>query len=316
VCQTNHLISIDSSQTSLANCPQFQTNACIMLKQDTVVLIGSGYMARFMLSLTDFYADVRYTSRNPHQNLRWVPPNQRVRFDLGQPDTWSNVSPGGDLLWCFPAVPLSSVQQFAAHIKGSFRKLVILGSTSAYDVAGIHHYPPPWIDESAPINLSKPRVQGEEFLRKECGAIVLRVSGIYGPNRNPLDWIRSGRVSPSRKYVNLIHVEDLATMCLAALERGQAGEVYNVSDGMPRTWNEIYMIARDRWHLPTIPEQPVQESGKRIETRKLRDKLGESLRHRELFASLDVLERAKCALKEGSSRRSSDNDAGGNTPEG
>ena len=272
-------------------------------------------MARFMLSLTDFYTDVRYTSRDPHQNLTWVLPKQRVRFDLAQPDTWSDVPLGGDLLWCFPAVPLNSVQQFAARIKGSFRKLVVLGSTSAYDVAGVHHYPPPWIDESAPINLSKPRVQGEEFLRKECGAIVLRVSGIYGPNRNPLDWIRAGRVSPSRKYVNLIHVEDLATTCLAALERGQAGEVYNVSDGMPRTWNEIYMIARDRWHLPTIPEQPVQESGKRIETHKLRDTLGESLRHRDLFASLEVLEQANCALKEGSSKRSSDKTAGENTPE-
>jgi hypothetical protein len=286
------------------------------IKRETAIVLGSGYLARFMLSLTRFYDDIRYTSRDPHQNLRWVPPKQHVRFDLAQPDTWSNVPPGGDLLWCFPAVPLNSVQQFAARIKGSFRKLVILGSTSAYDVAGVHDYPPPWIDESAPINLSKPRVQGEEFLRKECGAIVLRVSGIYGPNRNPLDWIRAGRVSPSRKYVNLIHVEDLATTCLAALERGQAGEVYNVSDGMPRTWNEIYKVARDRWHVPTIPEQPVQESGKRIETRKLRDTLGESLRHRELFASLDVLERANCALKEGSSKRSSDKAAGENTPEG
>jgi hypothetical protein len=285
------------------------------IKRETAIVLGSGYLARFMLSLTRFYDDVRFTSRDPHQNLTWVPPKQRVRFDLAQPDTWSNVPHGGDLLWCFPAAPLNSVQQFAARIKGSFRKLVILGSTSAYEVAGVHHYPPPWIDESAPINLSKPRVQGEEFLRKECGAIVLRVSGIYGPNRNPLDWIRAGRVSPSRKYVNLIHVEDLATTCLAALERGQAGEVYNVSDGMPRTWNEIYMIARDRWHLPTIPEQPVQESGKRIETRKLRDKLGESLRHRDLFASLDVLERANCALKEGFSKRSSDKAADGNTPE-
>jgi hypothetical protein len=95
-----------------------------MLKQDTMVLLGSEYMARFMLSLTDFYTDVRYTSRDPHKNLRWVPPKHRVRFDLAQPDTWSNVPPGGDLLWCFPAVPLNSVQQFAARIKGSFRKLV------------------------------------------------------------------------------------------------------------------------------------------------------------------------------------------------
>jgi nucleoside-diphosphate-sugar epimerase len=153
-------------------------------------------------------------------------------------------------------------------------------------------YPPPWIDECAPVDLRKPRVQGEEFLRKEYGAIVLRVAGIYGPNRNPIDWLRTGRVGPSRKYVNLIHVEDLAAICLAALARGNPGEVYNVSDGIPRRWDEIYMIARDRWHVPAISEQSIQEAGKRIETRKLRERLGESLRHADLFTSIDMLERS------------------------
>ena len=204
------------------------------MKQHRVVILGSGYLARFMLSLTSFYVDVLHTSRDPNSNLRWVPPKQQVRFDLEQRDTWSNIPSDTDLLWCFPAAPVDSVREFAMRIKGLFRKLVVLGSTSAYDVAASSDYPPPWIDESTSIDLSKPRVQGEELLRKECGAIVLRVSGIYGPNRNPLDWIRTGRVSPSRKYVNLIHVEDLAAVCVAALERGQRGEVYNVSDGTPR----------------------------------------------------------------------------------
>ena len=259
------------------------------MKQHRLVILGSGYLARFMLSLTSFYLDVLHTSRDPNQNLAWVHPSQRLRFDLAQRDTWSNIPSDANLLWCFPAVPLDSVREFAAGIRGVFRKLVVLGSTSAYDVGEPTHYPPPWIDESASINLIKPRVQGEEFLRKECGAVILRVSGIYGPNRNPLDWIRTGRVRPSRKYVNLIHVEDLAAVCVAALERGQSGQVYNVSDGTPRTWNEIYMIARDRWHLPVISEQSTQECGKRIDTRKLHA-LGEPLRHTDLFASLDRLE--------------------------
>ena len=285
------------------------------IKRDMVAVLGSGYVARFMPSLTNLYDIVRHTSRDPNHHLTWVPPQQRLRFDLEQRDTWTNIPSDTDLLWCFPAVPMDSVREFATSIKGLFRKLVVLGSTSAYDVATSSIYPPPWIDESAPINLSKPRVQGEEFLRKECGAIVLRVSGIYGPNRNPLDWIRKGRVSPSRKYVNLIHVEDLAAVCVAALERGQRGGAYNVSDGTPRTWNEIYMIARDRWRLPEVREQRTQECGKRIDARKLRDELGQSLRHTDLFDSLNGLEGARCALQEGSSKRSSNKAAGENTPE-
>jgi nucleoside-diphosphate-sugar epimerase len=238
------------------------------------------------------YEQVLATSRKPKEHLPDVLPTQRIRFDLAQLDTWSNVPPGSDLLWCFPAAPLDSVQQFAAQFKGSWKRLVVLGSTSAYDLTESHGYPPPWIDESAPIDLSKPRVQGEEFLRKECAAIVLRVAGIYGPARNPIDWFRTGRVGPSRKYVNLIHVEDLAAICLSALAKGNPGEVYNVSDGTPRRWDEIYTIARDRWRLPAIPEQSMHEAGKRIRTHKLRDRLGESLRHPDLLASLDVLERS------------------------
>jgi nucleoside-diphosphate-sugar epimerase len=150
-------------------------------------------------------------------------------------------------------------------------------------------YPPPWIDETTAIDLNKPRVQGEELLRNDCAAVILRVAGIYGPGRHPFDWITQGRVGPSRKYVNLIHVEDLATICLVALDIGIPGEVYNVSDGVPRTWMEICR------HLSASPTSQAgqggygQAPGKRINNAKLLAMLreaGMSMRHSDLFASL------------------------------
>src|SRR5262245_36841282 len=164
-------------------------------KRETVVILGSGYAGRFMLSLRSFYVNVLHTSREPHNHLTRDPGEQRIRFDLAQPDTWSTIPAGADLLWCFPAAPLSSVEHFASRIKVGPRRLVVLGSTSAYDIGDASEYPPPWIDESASINLDKPRVQGEEFLHKECDAVVLRVAGIYGPGRNPYDWILTDRKS-------------------------------------------------------------------------------------------------------------------------
>jgi nucleoside-diphosphate-sugar epimerase len=146
------------------------------------------------------------------------------------------------------------------------------------------------MDESAPIDLTKPRVEGEEYLRNEHGAILLRVAGIYGPGRNPIDWIRSGRVGSSRKYVNLIHVEDLATICLLALEKGTPGEGYNVSDGTPRTWADICRVVQARWGVTASkPEKDIQV-GKRIKTITLRDKLGAVIRHPDLYAELEQLE--------------------------
>jgi hypothetical protein len=144
--------------------------------RDTVVVLGAGYVARFMLSLTDFYENVLYTSRDPDHHLTRLPRKQRLRFDLADSCTWSAIPSDADLLWCFPASPLPSVQQFASRVNARSRRLVVLGSTSAYDVGGDHHHPPPWIDEHAPVDLEKPRVQGEEFLRTEYGAIVLRVA--------------------------------------------------------------------------------------------------------------------------------------------
>ena len=231
------------------------------------------------------------TSRNPLNNLAGIPSEQRMRFDLEQPSTWLNIPVDADLIWCFPATPLEQVQAFVRTLDAPPRRIVVLGSTSAYDAPSQStEYPPPWIDESAPINLTKPRVQGEEFLRTNCGAVVLRVAGIYGPERNPLDWIRQGRVGPSLKYVNLIHIEDLAAICLAAIEKGTPGEVYNVSDGQPHTWNEICGTAQQRWGMTAAVARDDHSPGKRISNAKLRSKLDYRFQHPNLYEALDFIQ--------------------------
>lgn len=267
-----------------------------MTRQATspLIVLGSGYTGRVLHRTgTSQGRTVYATSRNPLINLADIPSKQRLRFDLEQPSTWLNIPAGSDLIWCFPATPLEEVQAFARTLDAPARRIVVLGSTSTYETSyHFAEYPPPWIDESAPINLTKPRVQGEEFLRTNCGAIVLRVAGIYGPGRNPLDWIRQGRVGSSRKYVNLIHAEDLAAICLLALEHGKPGEVYNVSDGTPRTWNEVCAIAQQRWGVAAAPAKEDRSSGKRISNAKLRAELGCVLKHPGLYEALALIESA------------------------
>jgi nucleoside-diphosphate-sugar epimerase len=234
---------------------------------------------------------VHATSRTPSNNLAGIPSEQRLTFDLEQPSTWGNIPSGADLIWCFPATPLQQIQAFARTLDAPPRRIVVLGSTSTYEISDHSaEYPPPWIDESAPIDLTKPRVQGEEYLRNKLGAIVLRVAGIYGPGRNPLDWIKSGRVGPSRKYVNLIHVEDLAAICLLALDKGTPGETYNVSDGTPRTWKSICETAQQRWGATAAAVKEDRLSGKRISNAKLRAGLSYTLRHPDLYDALALIE--------------------------
>ena len=260
----------------------------------SLVVLGSGYTGRVLHRTgTSEGRTVHATSRNPLNNLAGIPSEQRLRFDLEQPSTWLNLLVGADLIWCFPATPLQQVQAFARTLDTPPRRIVVLGSTSAYDAPSQStEYPPPWIDESAPINLTKPRVQGEEYLRKEHGAIALRVAGIYGPGRNPLDWIKSGRVGPSRRYVNLIHVEDLAAICLLALDKGKPGESYNVSDGQPHTWNEICATAQQRWGVAAAAVKEDHSSGKRISNAKLQEEIGYTLQHPDLYEAIELIESA------------------------
>ncbi len=263
-----------------------------------LVVLGSGYTGRLLHEMgTSQRRTVHATSRNPSNNLEAIPLEQRLQFDLKQPSTWQNIPTSADLIWCFPATPLDQVQAFARTLDTSTRRIVVLASTSAYEVSDHStEYPPPWIDESAPIDLTKSRVQGEEYLREEHGAIVLRVAGIYGPGRNPLDWIKNGRVGPSRKYVNLIHVEDLAAICLLALEKGTPGKAYNISDGTPRTWNEICVTAQQRWGVTGAAAKDNLSKGKRISTAKLRGELNYQFRHPDLYEALDLIESTQSTL--------------------
>lgn len=258
-----------------------------------LLILGGGYTGQAIYKFaTAQELAVRATSRAPARHLSSLPSDHRIAFDLARPETWENVSPDIPIIWCFPAVPLEAVMAFAERCAAGARKLIVLGSTSAYDPpsprTGIAAAA--LVDERTPVNLQRPRVQGEEYLRVQHGAIILRVAGIYGPGRNVLKWIREGRVRPSPKYVNLIHVEDLAGVCLAALERGVSGESYNVSDGTPRRWSEICEQAHKRWNITIGGEKQDIHPGKRIAIAKLTGELGYRFTHPDLYAALEEIE--------------------------
>ena len=256
------------------------------------IILGAGYTGRYLYAaLKERGAQVLATSRDAEHNLPYISDHDRLTFDLARPATWPAFPPDCRVFWCFPAEPIELVRRFADARLMDIRRLVVLGSTSAYDPASPEwDVPPPWLDESASLNQALPRVQGEEFLRTSCGAIVLRAAGIYGPGRNPLDWIRRGRVGLSRRYVNLIHVEDLAGICLELCERGPCGESYNVSDGVPRTWHDICRTARERWSVACLEASDTKHPGKRIATAKLRQALHHTLKHPDLYEAIASIE--------------------------
>ena len=101
----------------------------------SLIILGSGYTAKFLLPLAQHrYTHVFATSRDPDRHLSHLHPDQRIQFDLARPETWQAIPTTTDIVWCFPAIPIELVRQFADTVSLRTRQLVELDSTSAYDV--------------------------------------------------------------------------------------------------------------------------------------------------------------------------------------
>lgn len=151
------------------------------------------------------------------------------------------------------------------------RRLVYISTTGVYgDCAGA------WVDESRPVNpgadRARRRLDAETRLAewaRNTGVelVILRVAGIYGPDRLPLNRIRQGLPlvrAEEAPFSNRIHEEDLVRVCVAAMERPVAGEVFNVSDGRPGTMAEYFDAIADRAGLPRSPKIPMAEAADRL----------------------------------------------------
>jgi nucleoside-diphosphate-sugar epimerase len=93
---------------------------------------------------------------------------------------------------------------------------------------------------------------------KQSGAAVsiLRVPGIYAAERLPLAQLRRGAPvlrAEDDVYTNHIHADDLAAVCLIALERGTAGRAYNASDDSEMKMGDYFDLVADRARLPRPP---------------------------------------------------------------
>jgi len=249
------------------------------------VILGAGYTGlRIYQQAIKIGWRVLATSRKPHIYLGTIPPEHRLRFDLSQADTWKNIPDPAHLIWCFPAVPLDLVKNFLFARSKQTGRLLVIGSTSAYIPEG---HP---ITENTPLKLHLPRVQTEEYLLATFGAVVIRLAGLYGPGRHVCDWIRKGKIQNTKKWVNLLHVEDAAGICLQALEQASDGSTYLASDGHPRTWDEICSVASSKWQIPIPALTPPLHSGKQMSIHKLHTELHYTFRFPDLYQALDQIE--------------------------
>lgn len=161
-----------------------------------------------------------------------------------------------------------------------------------------------WVDESHPLNPSTPRAlrraDAEAALLDWSNTtgvpvVILRVPGIYGPGKLPLERLRKGLPllrEDQSPYTNRIQVDDLIAVCQAAMQRGTPGAAYNVSDGQPSNMTDYFNRIADFTGLPRPPVisrdqidqlspgmRGFMEESKRLDTRRMREELGVALRY-------------------------------------
>lgn len=181
---------------------------------------------------------------------------------------------GALLLYSIPPQGGGSIDLRARHFCAALErdqtiptKIVYLSATSVYgDTGGAV------VTEDSPAEptsaMGKRRRDAEQLFqefgsRHGIPVVILRVSGIYGRGRLPLMQISQGQpllLEELAKPSNRIHVDDLAQVCLAALERGNG--IYNVSDGHPASMTAYFNACADALKQPRQPQIDLEEARK------------------------------------------------------
>ncbi len=196
------------------------------------------------------------------------------------------------------------LKRFLAKLPIKPARIVYLSTTGVYGHTG-----GAVVAEDAPLSpmteRATRRVDAERTAREWCerqgvGWTILRVPGIYGPGRLPIERLkrREPMIRHSEAgFSSRIHVDDLVVACLLAGTAARAVErIYNVTDGNPTSMTEYFERVATLTGMPT-PElvsraeaEQVLSPGlmsylaesRRVDSSRIRDELGFVPRFKDL----------------------------------
>lgn len=156
-----------------------------------------------------------------------------------------------------------------------------------------------WVDETTPTLPSLPRTKRRvaaegHWLASGLPVHLFRLAGIYGPGggRNALATVLSGRarrvVKPGQMF-GRIHVDDIAQVLEASIQRPNPGATYNVADNEPAPPQDVIAFAADLLGVDAPPEVPFEDAdlseaarsfyadNRRVANDRIREELGVDL---------------------------------------
>ncbi len=166
-----------------------------------------------------------------------------------------------------------------------------------------------WVDENASLTPATKRGQARvtaeaEWAQLDLPLHIFRLAGIYGPGRGPFAKVRAGsarRIIKEGQVFSRTHVEDIAQVVLASIDKPNPGAAYNVCDDNPAPPQDVIAYAAELLGLPIPPEVPFETAdmtpmarsfysdSKKVRNDRIKDELGVKLLYPTYQAGLQAL---------------------------
>ncbi len=215
-----------------------------------MLILGHGYVGSALASM---FPDAIFTS----SSLKKAKINAGIYFNLNDRDSWKNLPATNTVIWTFAATPTDLVEEFYQSKLKNCENLLVYASTSCYLLSGDNNL----VTEQYPLCYAKPRVAGEEYLRQHNAAIFV-LSGIFGPQREPINWLRKGLIHSFEKTVNLIHRDDIVEITHYLLDNNLVpyGERLNITNGVYMSWADI----AEHYSFPSNAKNNINNSNSKL----------------------------------------------------
>jgi len=241
-----------------------------MMNRPCLLIFGHGYTAN---AFVDYIRSIDWEIFGTTRNAQTA--DLLIKKDV-KPLMWSDESKIKSVInrsdYILHSIPPTEIgdpvyKRFAEAIISRSTNLSWFGYLSTTSVYGNHDGK--WVDENTPVNPSSSRGLLRVKAENNWSSIndlplhIFRLAGIYGPDRSPLDKIRSGKaqliIKPGQVF-SRIHVEDIARVLKASIEMPNRGSVYNVCDDMPAAPDEVLDYAARLINYPDLPKVAFEEA--------------------------------------------------------
>jgi nucleoside-diphosphate-sugar epimerase len=206
--------------------------------------------------------------------------------------------PGGDPV----------LAEYREEITKLAAKLSWVGYLSTTGVYGDHAGG--WVDETTPLSPGTDRGRARVSAEADWQSIpglplhIFRLAGIYGPGRGPFAKVRAGtarRIIKKGQFFSRIHVEDIAQVLEASINRPRPGAIYNVCDDDPAPPQDVIAYAAELLGLPSPPAEEFERAdmslmarsfyaeSKRVRNDLIKAELGVQLKHPDYKTGLRTI---------------------------